>query len=203
MGMLDGLIGQIATQAINSQLGGNQQSAGGLGDLLGSVLGGGQQQQGGLGGLVGSMLGGTQQQSGVDVGSILGSVLGGGNTGGGQSNMLVALMPLVLGWIQRSGGLSQAFNQLNQSGLADAAGSWMGTGANQALDPSMVGNLIGNDQIQQFASQSGMDTGTIQSGLSALLPEVMNQLTPQGGLQDEAAANSEIGNLLQQFSQYM
>lgn len=200
MGMLDGLIGQIATQAITSQLGGQQQQSGGLGGLVGSVLGGGQQQSGGLGGLVGSMLGGGQQQpAGVDVGSILGSVLGGGN----KSNMMVALMPLVLGWIQRSGGLSQAFNQLSDSGLGDLAGSWMGSGANQALDPSIISKIIGNDHIQQFASQSGMEAGAVQTGLSALLPEIMNQLTPQGGLQDEAAANSEIGDLLNQFSKFM
>lgn len=200
MGMLDGLIGQIASQAINNQLGGGQQQGGGLGDIVGSMLGGGQQQGGGLGGLVGSMLGGGQQQNNLDVGSILGSVLGGNNN---QSNMLVSLMPLVLGWIQRNGGLSQAFNQLNSLGLADAAGSWMRQGTNQQLGPDVVNQIFGNNEISQFAQQTGMDTGAVQMGLSQLLPEVMNQLTPQGGLQDEAAANDEIGALLNQFSNLM
>lgn len=187
MGMLDGLIGQIATQAINSQLGGQQQSS-----------------MGGLGGLVGSMLGGGQpQQQGLDVGNILGAVLGGGNANTGNSNMLVSLLPLVLGWIQRSGGLSQAFNQLNQAGLADAAGSWMGTGQNQSIGADIIGNLIGNNEIQQFAQTNGMNTQDVQNGLTQLLPEVLNQLTPQGGLQDENNANAEIGDLLNQFSQFL
>lgn len=203
MGMLDGLIGQVAAQA----LGGGQQQQSGLGGLLGSALGGalggGQQQQGGLGGLVGSALGGAlgqQQQGGLDVGSILGSVLGGGNS---QATGIMAFLPLILGWVQRSGGLSQAFEALNGAGLADVAGSIMGTGANQSIDPGIIGSLIGNDHIQQFASNHNMDTNTVQSGVASLLPEVLNQLTPQGGLQDETAANSEIGALLQQFAQHM
>lgn len=97
---LTNIVEILAKQA----LGGQQQSQGGLG--------------GGLGGVLGSVLGGLggqQQSQGSGLGGVLGSVLG-GLTGGQQqqapqasgfnaSSLLIAVVPLVLGWIQQNGAV--------------------------------------------------------------------------------------------------
>lgn len=40
----------------------------------------------------------------------------------------------------------------------------------------------------------------MRQGLSELLPEVMNQLTPHGNLDNEAEANQEIDQIISQLS---
>lgn len=113
---LSNIVEILAQQA----LGGQQQSGqGGLGGILGSVLGqvaGGQQQsQGGLGGILGSVLGG----------------LGGGQQQAPQSSgfnaqsLLIAVVPLVLGWIQQNGGLQGALAKLQGAGLGGQVQSWV------------------------------------------------------------------------------
>jgi uncharacterized protein YidB (DUF937 family) len=110
---------------------------------------------------------------------------------GAGSSVLTALLPVVLGLLsQRSGGnaggtdglggLGGLLDQFRQKGYGDHADSWVGTGANQPLPPDAVGEVIGDDQIAQMAQQAGISTDEARSGLSQLLPEVVNHLTPDG-----------------------
>lgn len=209
MGLLDGLVGQIASQALNQN---NQQSQGGLGDILGSVLGGAtnqnQSSMGGLGNVLGGVLansmGGNNQGGGL--GNVLGGILGnslGGGQGGNKNMLLAALLPMVLGWIQKQGGLSQAFNQLSGMGMGTQAQSWMSNAPNQSVPPDMMSQLFNSQEINQVAQQTGMGQADVMQGLSALLPEVMNQLTPKGDLQTEGQANQEIGDILGQLAGMM
>lgn len=233
MGMLDGLVGQLAANAIGRQMGVNPGAmggagglggllgggGGGLGGLLGSVLGGGQQpNRGGLGmnpgnmnmgnaaGGLGGMLGGGSQGGGL--GGILGSVLGGGqppayqpqtpgfSLGGGNSKLLFVLMPLVLMWIQRQGGIGNLMSSLTGHGLGSQAQSWIGTGTNAPLGGQEVSQLFGEDQINQFAQQSGASPDEVRQSLGTLMPEVVNQLTPHGDTRNAPDADNEIGDLL-------
>jgi hypothetical protein len=97
---LSNIVEVLAQQA----LGGNQQasSQGGLGGILGSVLGqmGGNTSSGAQGGLGGVL------------GSVLGQVTGNNNNapqaGGGVQSLLIAVVPLILGWVQQQGGLQAA-----------------------------------------------------------------------------------------------
>lgn len=220
MGMLDGLVGQIAKEALNqntsqmsqgafgdilgsvvaSQMSGGNQG-GDLGNVLGSVLGGGNQSAGGglLGSVLGSALGGGQQSGGL--GNILGSVLTGSGTqrGSGKGMLLAALMPMVLGWIQKKGGIGAALSELTGAGMQSQVSSWVSNEPNQSLPVDMIGKIFGAQEISQVATQTGADSNQVMEGLSSLLPEVINQLTPQGDMQSEQAANSEIGEVLSQL----
>lgn len=229
MGLLDGLVGQVVSNALGgqqkqqsndlggllgsvvaSQLGGNQnQSQGGLGGLLGSVvasqLGGGQSQsQGGLGGMLGGLLGGQQKQP--DLGSILGQVVSGqlsGNKGGFDKNtLLIALIPVVLGFIQKNGGLSGVLAKFNGNGLGNQAQSWVALDKdNDGLDAGDVLGLFGQSEINQVCQQTGASEGDVCQGIADILPEVMNSLTPTGNVAaDEQVANNEISQILAQFS---
>ncbi len=216
MGMLDGLIGQLAGNA----LGGN--NAGGLGGMLGNVLGGGQSAQGGLGGMLGSVLGGQSTQGGL--GGMLGSVLGGGQqddqgqydqgqydqnqgnmqpqqSGGSMfSNpLLMMLLPVALAWVQRQGGISAVWSQLQNMGLGQHAQSWLGTGENAAMPPEAVDQLIGGDEVQRLAAQNGVEPDQVREGFASLLPQLMDHLSPNGQPADDHTANNEISNVLQQL----
>ncbi len=148
MGLLDGLLGQLAQGA------------------------GGQQ---GLGGLVGSLLGGAQATEGGEAGGLSAS-----------------LLPAVLGWVQQQGGVGNAVSALQTSGLGDQVQSWVGNGANQAMDPQAISQLMNSDQVSALAAKAGLSPEDVQSGVAALLPHVINHLTPNGQVSDAG----ESGNLL-------
>lgn len=213
-GGLGGLLGSV----VASQLGGqSQQSQGGLGGLLGSVvasqLGGGQSQaNSGLGGVLGSLLGGQmggQKQSvpAGDLGGLLGQVVSsqlGNRSGGGlnKNTLLLALIPVVLAFIQKNGGLSGVLNKFNGAGLDNKAQSWVALDQdNDGLDAGDVMRLFDNDDINNVCQQTGASQGEVCQGIAELLPQVMNDLTPNGSVgADETVANNEISELLAAFA---
>jgi uncharacterized protein YidB (DUF937 family) len=79
-----------------------------------------------------------------------------------------------------SGGLNDLVKQLQQHGLGDAANSWVGTGPNKAVTPNDLGRALGADQINALTAQSGLSREELLEGLSRHLPQVVDQLTPEG-----------------------
>ena len=229
MSLLGNLVSQVARQAMNpadAQHNPVNQRAdtrrtGGLGDILGSVLGGSQaggynpQQYDrkpdngfGLDDIIGGLTGGTQR-GGVSAGAgglgdILGSVLGSqrSQSGFGSKGMLIAvLMPMVLSWIKRNGGLSGALSKITGMGYENQARSWMSNQQdNENLDPNDVNRLFDESEIQQVAAHTGANEAEVRQGIAELLPEVVNQLTPKGNLDTEAEANEEIDQIISQLS---
>lgn len=206
----------------------NPRRTGGLGDILGGVLGGGNQPSGynpqqygrrtdngfGLDDIIGGLTGANQHGGGMSsgtggLGDILGSVLGGQATGsqtsrsgfGGKGMLIAALMPMVLSWIKRNGGLSGALSKITGMGYDNQARSWMSNQeANDNLDPNEIHNLFDESEIQQVAAHTGANEMEVRQGLAELLPEVMNQLTPNGNLDNEPEANEEIDQIMNQLS---
>ena len=150
----------------------------GLDDLLGGLLGGGQ---------------GGAQGGAPDLGAMLGQLTGG--QGGLDMGKLAALAGPVLAAIQQSGGLDKILGQLQSGGLGDIVNSWVGTGANQAVDPSALGNAFGADQIANIANQSGVSVDEVQQGLSNLLPGLVDKISPNGQLPDASSLNDILGQL--------
>ena len=200
---------------------------GGLGDILGGVLTGNRNQPRdynpqqydrqpdnnfGLEDILGGLTGSNNQSRGNSrmggtsggLGDILGSVLGGQRTSGGfggKGMLIAALMPMVLSWIQRNGGLSGALSKITGMGYEQQARSWMSNHElNDNLDPHDVNRLFDEQEIQQVAAHTGASDTEVRQGLSELLPEVMNQLTPHGNLDNELEANDEIDQIISQLS---
>ena len=112
-----------------------------------------------------------------------------GGAGGGMSDLLKGgLGGLLAGGAAGSilsGGLGDLMKQFQQQGLGDQADSWVGTGPNKQISPGDLGSALGVDQIEALTSQSGMSRDELLQGLSQYLPDVVNQLTPDGQLPDE------------------
>jgi uncharacterized protein YidB (DUF937 family) len=81
-----------------------------------------------------------------------------------------------------SGGLNDLLKQFQQNGHGDAANSWIGSGPNKAISPKDLASALGADQINSLMAQSGMSRDELLSGLSQQLPDVIDQLTPDGRL---------------------
>ena len=145
-----------------------------------------------LGNMVGGALGGAQpQQHQPGGGDLLGSVLGGlagGMLGGGRpaqpAGGKAALLAAVLALIQQNGGIGRVLEMFRGQGLGQQADSWVGTGANLGVSPAQLQQVFGAQAMGQLASQLGMSHGDAGSALSQVLPELINQLSPQGQLPD-------------------
>ena len=113
---------------------------------------------------------------------VLGGVmdsLGKGGTAGGNP-----LLQMVMNVVQQNGGLAGLVNNLGQRGLAEQVASWVGTGANQPVSGERLGQALGGDALADLAARFGMNGAEVGDSLAKYLPEVVNQLTPEGRLPD-------------------
>ena len=131
--------------------------------------------------VVGSATGVQGQQSAANpLDSILGSLAGGNQQQTG--NLLAAAMSM----LQQNGGLGGVLDMLRTSGLGAQADSWVGTGANMAVSGDQLHQVFGGSALGNIASQLGMPQGQANSAMAQILPELINQLTPNGQLPDNA-----------------
>jgi uncharacterized protein YidB (DUF937 family) len=116
--------------------------------------------------LAGQVLGSLGSQSGAQDGAEgLGGVQG-------------ALLQAVMGLIQNSeGGLGGLLARLSQGGLGQQVASWVGTGANLPVSADQLGAALGGDTLDAL-----QQLGLSREGLAELLPQVVDQLTPEGQL---------------------
>ncbi|MCS7101775.1 MAG: YidB family protein [Burkholderiaceae bacterium] len=62
--------------------------------------------------------------------------------------------------------------------------SWISTGQNLPISPQQLAQVFGADQMQQMARQTGLTPDAFGSQFSQLLPQLIDQLTPQGRVPD-------------------
>jgi uncharacterized protein YidB (DUF937 family) len=105
-----------------------------------------------------------------------------------------SLLNSVLGMIG-SGGLNSLLDGFRQQGRGDAVQSWVGTGANLPVSAEEVQASLGEGQIAEIAQHAGLSKDQTAGGLAALLPQVVDRLTPDGKLPDGAS----LAGLLQSF----
>ncbi|MBP9906509.1 MAG: DUF937 domain-containing protein [Rhodoferax sp.] len=99
------------------------------------------------------------------------------------------------------GGLNGLVAKFNQAGLGDVVGSWIGTGENQPISADQLSGVLGSDVLGKAASQLGLDSSQLSGQLSAMLPGLIDKLTPNGtapqaGLGNASDLMGMLGGLL-------
>jgi len=98
-----------------------------------------------------------------------------------------------------AGGLGDVIAAFTKGGHGDIASSWVGGGPNKPIDPGALSSVLGGDVLGQFAQKAGIGAGEAPSVLASILPELVNQLTPQGQVPQGNALEGMIGSLLGQI----
>lgn len=152
-----------------------------------------------LDGLLGAALGGNrgQTQTQDPLSSILGGLTGGGGTGTGSGGNL--LLQLALMMLQRNGGLDGVLGKFREAGMGAQADSWVSNGQNMNLSPDQLQQIFDSGSLNDIASQLGMSQNQAGSAMSQMLPELINQLTPQGQVTSES--NNSIAEALESLAQ--
>lgn len=130
--------------------------------------------------------------------SVLGQVLGGlgtqqspqggaaGATGGlGDMGAIAGALGGLLANNGSQGGLGGLVSKFEQAGMGDVIGSWIGKGDNAPISGGQLGNVLGSDAISSIASKLGVNATTLLPMLAAMLPQLINQLTPHGKAPEE------------------
>lgn len=163
-----------------------------LGQVLGGVFGQAMGRRG-MGGLGGRMGGGL---AGVALGSVLAGMMrgrrqpmgvpGGTRPYGNQTALLVMLLPLAMRWVQKNGGMGAVLDRFKQQGFGRQAQSWVATGDNDGIDEKAVEQVVGQSELQQMAQRLGVPEHEVAQAFAEIMPEMVDQLTPQGQLPREA-----------------
>lgn len=144
-----------------------------LDDMMGAALGGNAANSP-LGGLLGELAGGASG------GNPLGDLLK--QFGAGDATRTAGLMAAVMALVQQMGGFEGVMQKLQQAGLGNAVQSWLSNGPNLTLGAQQVQDVFGAGALQQVAQQAGMNATQAAGAIGQLLPELINQFSPQGTL---------------------
>ena len=109
---------------------------------------------------------------GGGLGDLLKGGLGGLLAGGAAGSIL-------------SGGLGDLYKQFQQTGQTEVVNSWVSKGPNKQISANDLASALGADQIATVMKHTGLSREELLSGLSQQLPQVINNMTPDGVLPTE------------------
>ena len=136
--------------------------------------------------------------------SIVGAVSGGssGAAPGGtttSSAVVTQILALLRGEGGPTNGLSSLLHAFENGGLGHVFQSWVGTGQNLPVSPDQIQNVLGNSGLlQRIAQATGMQPADVAQHLSAVLPQIVDHLTPNGQIHPGDATGALEG-LAQRF----
>ncbi|WP_374340018.1 YidB family protein [Methyloversatilis sp.] len=128
--------------------------------------------------------------------AIAGQVAGalGGQSGAGNHAALIqAAMSLINS--PQIGGIQGLIAKFQQGGLGEVVASWLGSGQNLPISGDQIKAVFGAEQIGGVAQEVGMSSQEVSSGLAGLLPQLIDQLSPDGKAPEGDALQAAMGML--------
>ena len=121
-----------------------------------------------------------------------------GQSGGSSGNLVEGLSGLLGGAGGEGGtaGLAGLVQQFQASGLGEVVASWISSGPNLPITAEQIQQVLGSEVVGRFAQSLGVDPQQAASQISALLPTMVDAMTPNGQL--PAEGGSDLSGLLQQ-----
>ena len=101
-----------------------------------------------------------------------------GGESGGSSAMLQAALQLINN--PQTGGLEGIIRSFQQGGLGDVVNSWVANGQNLPVSGEQVESVLGGSALQDLAAQLGVSPQQASSSLADVLPQLIDQMTPNG-----------------------
>jgi uncharacterized protein YidB (DUF937 family) len=80
------------------------------------------------------------------------------------------------------GNLNGIVAQLQQGGLGNQVASWLGSGSNLPVSADQLRSALGSQQVRELAGHLGLPVDQALNVLSAHLPGLVDQASPNGTL---------------------
>jgi uncharacterized protein YidB (DUF937 family) len=127
-----------------------------------------------------------------------------------MSTVLLALAPLVIGMLRTSGqgtpagsggsgGLGGLLDQFRRAGFGDHTNSWVSTGQNMPLPQGAMEQTFGRGGLAEIARRAGLSEEDTSRGLSQLIPEMVDRVTPDGQVPDGGSLLAKLSALSQRL----
>lgn len=97
------------------------------------------------------------------------------------------LAKLAMELFQQYGGLPGILQTLKNGGLTEQVDSWVGKGANLNVSAQQIGAALGSSVLTGIAGKLNMTTDELTGKIAEHLPDVVNQLTPNGVVENNPA----------------
>lgn len=97
------------------------------------------------------------------------------------------LAKLAMELFQQYGGLPGILQTLKNGGLSEQVDSWVGKGANLSVSAQQVGAALGGTVLAGIATKLNMSKDELTDKIAEHLPDVVNQLTPNGVVENNPA----------------
>ncbi|MBA3401395.1 MAG: DUF937 domain-containing protein [Actinobacteria bacterium] len=82
----------------------------------------------------------------------------------------------------RERDLSGVTQKFRQSGLDEQVSSWISKGENLPVVGEQIEKALGNDVVAGIAAKLGITTSQAADELAQAMPEVVDEMTPEGDL---------------------
>jgi uncharacterized protein YidB (DUF937 family) len=82
--------------------------------------------------------------------------------------------------LQQRGGLDALIRRFQEQGLDDVIASWISTGPNQPITAEQLSRVLDPEQLRELARRAGIAFSQVPEALAALLPTLVDRLTPDG-----------------------
>ena len=81
-------------------------------------------------------------------------------------------------------GLAALLDRFRDNGFDDAVRSWVSKGPNFTLTPEDIARVLGPAQVEAIAREANVGSREAATEMAALLPQLVDKLTPQGHVPD-------------------
>ena len=123
---------------------------------------------------------------------LLGGIVGQLGTGQQKNSLMDLATSVIQG---QPGGLNGLLKQFQSAGLGEHADSWVGTGENKPISGDQLSSVLGSGNLAAMAQKLGINPQMVTTGLAALLPVIVDQLTPKGQVDHGADLSSTLSAL--------
>ena len=130
----------------------------------------------------------------MDFSDLLGGMTAASATGDDPAKAIQGVDQL----IAQEGGVDGLLAKLREGGLGDEVDSWVSTGENKPVAPHQLGAALGPETVNRLSTSTGLSIQFLLPLLAAILPMLINHLTPAGQAPKpgEAANQPDLGSIL-------
>lgn len=82
----------------------------------------------------------------------------------------------------KGGGLGDLLNRFRAAGAGGAVDSWVSKGSNEPIQPSNVEAALDEETLEAITRQTGLSRQEIVERLAVAMPDIVDEMTPDGNL---------------------
>src|SRR5581483_3671411 len=82
--------------------------------------------------------------------------------------------------VQQHGGIGGLAQQFHDKGLGGMISAWISNGPNPPISPDQLTQVLGSGKMGEMAQKLGVDPHMAATAIAAVLPTLIDKLTPDG-----------------------